>query len=329
VGTNTTRLGARPLDTDIRENVCFVGYDPQRAIGYLIQLSRWCLDSAIWREQVQVFMPDGTSLLHRGWGKQEDEEFASALLKVVCEEPERKWHISYRGPVRRTTPQELSSGPLLERTQELLDVSISFESDYLAWDINNETSDHKWVHSVSEQPGKITGRLETRSGTIEFNSYGYRNYSRGTRTLSAVFDHCWANGVFASGKAFGISHARMKTAGQSATVAMNRAVIWNDGRLHVARCTALPLIGEQQHALEKSPTHFVLDLESELGPMRIEAQSAASIPHSTTREGEWLDGIVTDNSETYLLAYEQPVLLVCNGESGCGHIELSRRLRNQ
>lgn len=315
-----------PVDPDIRENVCFVGFDPQRAIGYFIQLSRWCLDSAIWREQVQVFLPDGDYLLHRGWGRDDSrQEPSGALLKVNCDEPERRWRIRYRGPARRTTAQELSRGPMSERTPQLLDLDVTFESEYDIWQMRKKTAD-KWEHSHSEQPGKIHGRIEAGGQTVDIESVGYRNHSRGTRKLSAVFDHCWAHGRFVGGRVFAILSARIKTAEESVTTALSQAMIWDAGRLHVATCKEPPLLGDTQHSLTEPPDRFTFDLESDLGSMRIDAQAAASIPHSTTLDGEWLDGVVTDASLAYLVAYERPTLFSWNGESGCGHTEQSRRI---
>lgn len=319
--------GAQMIDPDIRENVCFVGYDPQNAVGYLIQLSRWCCDSVIWRETVQVFLPDGSCLLHRGWGQDEThQEPAGALLKVSCEAPQRRWRVRYRGPARLTAAQELSRGPLLERTPQLLDLNVIFESDYDVWEMRNKTTDAKWGHSHSEQPGRIRGRMQTGGQTIDFESFGYRNQSRGTRKLTALFDNCWVNGMFASGRAFAISYARLKAAGEPPTLAMAQAVIWEAGRLHVVTCTTPPLLGDTHYPLAEPPTRLTFDLESNLGLMRIDAQAAASIPHSTTLEGEWLDGVVTDASLAYLVAHERPTVLSWNGEQGCGHIEQSRRI---
>jgi hypothetical protein len=315
------------IDPHIRENVCFVGYDPLRTVGYLIQLSRWCHDPAIWREQVQVFLPDGGYLLHRGWGRDGSrDEPAAALLQVIALEPGRRWRISYRGPARYTTAVELSCGPLRERTQQLLDLDVTFESDYEVWEMHSQSADRKWGHAHAEQPGRIRGRIELDGSRTDIDGHGYRNRSRGTRTLSVLVDHCWAHGIFSGGRAFAISSVRMQGHENSLSSATTHARIWNAGRLYVATCSNPPLLGDLQHALADPPDRLTFELDSDLGPMRVDAQTMASIPHSTTVDGEWLDGVITDASLAYLVAYERPMVLKWNGERGSGHIEQSRRI---
>lgn len=313
--------------SDLRENFCFVGYDPDRAIGYFVQLSRWRLDSAIWREQVQIFLPDGQYLLHRGWGPVDDlNSSEGALLKLTSDESGKRWRIRYRGPARLTSAAELMQGPLEERTPSLLDLDATFESEYCVWQMGERPTDDKWGHTHSEQPGKIHGRLEADGQTFDIRSTGYRSHSRGSRTLTSLFDHCWIHGVFSGGRAFAILHVRMKSAGDAPTTALAQAMIWNEGRIYPAQCTQAPVLGETGRLTSDPPVHFSFALESELGLMHVEAQAMSSIPHSTTMDGEWLDGVVTDSARAHLVAYERPTVFRWNGETGSGHVEQSRRI---
>ena len=113
-----------PEDPRWRENFCFDGYDKDRDVGFWIHCGRWSLDPRIWREQVLVYLPGGDYLVHRAWGfRPSDSGPRAALLDLICEEPEKRWKIRYRGPARRTTQDEVQAG-LLPEGEQLLQAGI-------------------------------------------------------------------------------------------------------------------------------------------------------------------------------------------------------------
>jgi hypothetical protein len=314
-------------DTSIRELFCFEGYDRARNVGFFLHLTRWYLDPSIWREQVQIYLPDGQYLLRRNWERADPTRGAGgALLKAVCEEDGRRWRIRYSGPARPCTAEELSNGPLPERPQVLAELDVVFESDFPAWQLGERGGDHRLTRWHEEQPGRIKGRLQAGSAVTEIDGVGYRDHSRGPRKMEALFDHCWVHGVFPSGRAFSVFHIRSR-AGDRTVESFSQAAIWHEGRIHKATCSTPPLLGDTSHSLTAPPRHFSIDLVGELAPMHITAEVQRSVPHSTTADGEWLDG-VTNKSLAQLVAYEQPTLFRWNGETGVGHVEQSRRLDN-
>lgn len=57
-----------PAEGGWRENYCFDAYDSAADLGFWIHMGRRPRDPRLWREQVLVYAPDGTFLLHRAWG---------------------------------------------------------------------------------------------------------------------------------------------------------------------------------------------------------------------------------------------------------------------
>jgi hypothetical protein len=309
-----------PDDPTWRENFCFDGYDRVRDIGFWIHCGRWSLDPRIWREQVLVYWPGGDYLVHRAWGvRSSDKGPSAALLDLICEEPGKHWRLRYRGPVRRTVPDEFMRGPLSEGPQELLDLDIAFTSDRPVWDMTAGIADQAWGKFHIEQTGRLHGTLKCGEKSVAMDGFGWRDHSRGPRDMKEMGRHCWIHGDLPGGRSFALTHIDNLVDGRFERV-LDKAVIWENGRVLPAKCPNPPFLASNG---EPPPT-FDFTLNYAGGEIAIHAEPKRCLPHSTSRYMECFDGVAPGIA--HVVTYEQGSVLVVDGEQHDGHAERSFRL---
>lgn len=305
-----------------RENYCFTAFDAERNVGYWIHCGRWSLDSRLWREQVQVYLPDGGLLVHRQIGMRPSTRGPSgALLDLVCEEPGQRWRIHFHGPARRTTPEELARGPLTEGPKELLDVDVVHHARGPIWDFGAAAMQAEYYADFHyEQPADVRGTLACNGRSLEMKGRGHRDHSRGKRDLSSMVQHCWIQGHFPDGLSFAMLLSRVRQGDAVVASPGSKAAIWKDGRVIAARCPDAPYL----ISTREPPPTYRMHLESELGSMEVEARILRSLPHSTTAAYECYDGVTPGLA--HVVTYEQPTAFTLAGQNGVGHSERSHLL---
>jgi hypothetical protein len=309
-----------PDDPAWRENFCFDGYDRQRDVGFWIHCGRWSLDPRIWREQVLLYMPDGTYLVHRAWGfRPSDRGPSAALLNLICEAPGEAWRLRYRGPVRRTTTEELHLGPLPEGPQLLLDLDVAFTSKAEMWDMTAGIASQHWGKFHIEQTGRLQGTIACDGATIAMDGFGWHDHSRGPRDMKEMGRHCWIHGNLSRGRSFALTCIDNLVDGRFVR-ALDKAVIWENGRLNHARCPNPPFL-ESNGA---PAPHYAMTLVYDGGTVEIAANPRRSLPHSTSRFMECFDGVTPGIA--HIVTYEQGTVFTVDGEAFDGHTERSFRL---
>ena len=309
-----------PADPSWRENFCFDGYDRQRDVGFWIHCGRWSLDPRIWREQVLVYWPDGSYLVHRAWGFRTAQRGVSgALLDLICEEPEKRWQVRFRGPVRRTVQTELQSGALTEGPQLLLDLHVEFTSNVPVWDMTAGMQRQQWGKFHIEQTGRLQGDLSCEGVSVAMNGLGWRDHSRGPRDLKDLRRHCWIHGELSRNRSFALTFVESEEAGLPVR-SLDKAVIWDDGQIFPARCDYPPFLDSNAWPA----SHYSMTLEYERGVVVIHAQARRCLPHSTSRQMECFDGVTPGIA--HLVTYEQGTIFTVDGAEHDGHTERSFRL---
>jgi hypothetical protein len=301
-----------------RENYCFTGFDERRDAGYWIHCGRWSLDSHLWREQVQVFLPGGGLLVHRQIGyRSSDRGPSAALLDLICEEPGKRWCIRYHGPARPTKPGELARGPLPDAPRVLLDIDLVHEGRGPIWDFGAAMHAEYYANFHYEQPGDIRGTIACDGEIVRMEGSGHRDHSRGRRDMSSLVQHCWIQGHFPAGFSFAMLFSRVRQGDQIGTSPSSKAAIWKDGRLIEARCTDPPYLS----SIDEPAATYQMHLESELGSMEVHARILRSLPHSTTAAYECYEGVTPGLA--HLVTYEQPTAFTVGRHRGLGHSERS------
>ncbi|HTT83795.1 MAG TPA: hypothetical protein VMF67_09970 [Rhizomicrobium sp.] len=309
-----------PDDPTWRENFCFDGYDSKRDVGFWIHCGRWSLDPRIWREQVLLYIPDGTYLVHRGWGFRESARGPSAaLLDLICEKPGESWRLSYRGPARRTNTPELHKGPLPEGPQLLVDLDIGFTSSVPMWDMTGGIRDQAWGKFHIEQTGRFQGTIAYEGNTIEMDGLGWHDHSRGPRDMKEMGRHCWIHGNVSQGRSFALTFIDNIRDGVFVR-ALEKAVIWDGGKIYEAKCPDPPFL---ESSAAPTPT-YSMTLHYERGTIEIAAEPRRALPHSTSRYMECFDGVTPGIA--HIVTYEQGTVLHVDGQSFDGHTERSFRL---
>jgi hypothetical protein len=305
-----------PADPGWLENFCFDGYDHRRDIGFWIHCGRWWRDPAIWREQVLVYWPGETYLVHRAWGyRPSDRGPSAALLDLICEQAGRRWRMRYRGPVRSTNTAELHRGPLTEGPQELLDLDLSFDSELPVWHMTGIAGE-KWGKFHIEQTGTVEGRIRFGEQMVEMQGYGWRDHSRGPRDVTSMARHCWIHGRLSRDRAFALTIIDNRAGGRMVR-GLDKVVVWDDGVLYEGACPNPPFL----EGSGAPPRSYEMVLEYPKGRVDLHAELPRSLPHSTARHMDCFDGVTPD--QAHVVTYEQGTIFTVDGERFDGHSERS------
>lgn len=310
-------LPVRELPADRRwlENFCFDGYDHRRDVGFWIHCGRWWRDPSIWREQVQVYWPGGTYLVHRAWGwRPSDRGPSAALLDLACEEPGRRWRLRYRGPARATDTAELHRGPLPEGPQELLDLDLAFESALPVWHMTGIAGE-TWGRFHVEQTGTVRGRIRRGEHGIEMDGAGWRDHSRGRRDVSGMARHCWIHGHLSRGRSFALTAIDNRVDGRLVR-GLDRLVVWDEGVLYEGACANPPFLDGPG-----LPPGYAMTLEYPRGRIDVRAEVPRTLPHSTGGQMDCFDGVTPGLA--HVVTYEQGSIFTVDGERFDGHTERS------
>ncbi|HLY55819.1 MAG TPA: hypothetical protein VKS60_09705 [Stellaceae bacterium] len=309
------------------ENYCFDGYDPVNEAGCWLHLGRWPRNASIWREQVLLYLPRGDHLVIRGFGNHPVERGAGgALLKLQCLEPGSKWRLTYSGPARRLTVEQMMAGPhthLSEGPYVTVDMDLTFVATRRPWDFG-ELIGENWATFHYEQHGRLTGRIryDAPGGgerTVEMDGNAYRDHSRGPRELSNFGGFYWLHGQFPGGRAFSMVRS-YKFENGVRSVGVARAVVFDGDRILPATAGELPILTDKN----LPPETYAFELESELGTMAIEARLLRVIAQSSDRYMDQYDGIATSEIGTHY-CFEQPTEFRWNGLTGHGWTERAER----
>jgi hypothetical protein len=306
-----------PAEGGWRENYCFDGYDPVTDIGFWIHMGRWPHDPGLWREQVLVYALDGTFVLHRGWGVRDSVGGPKgALLELTCLQPGAEWHIGYRGPARRTRPEELS-GPLPEIEQGLLELDLTFSTRDELWLMGHEVEGQEWANAHGEHTGRVAGTLRVGGAEpIPVDSFAWRDHSRGPRNLTGHRRHCWIHGELPGGRTFALTTIESQNeTGEGENFA--QAVVWSAGKAYAAECPSPPYIDR----FDVPPDGYTMRLKSEVGTFEITAETPRSLPHSTMVNGDAVDGVA--RAGAHIVTWEQGTVFRVDGGSYAGHSERS------
>lgn len=299
------------------ENFCFPAYDPVQNVGFWIHLGRWSLDPTIWREQVLLFLPDNTFLIHRayGAGARLENGVAGAGLELTVPVPGETLNLRYKGAARHTTPEELAELPLREKAATPVEFDFTFQGTGEIWEWGATLGPQTGSKFHYEQPGRVTGTLHYGGASVTFDAFAHRDHSRGYRDVSPMVSSHWGQGHFPSGRSFAICQSRSRKDGVVAPL-LDEAVIWDNGRLIQATATAVPYLGSPFDPLT---TSYQLVIESELDTMEVEATIPVHLLASTDKRFECYDGLNPKLGVRALL--EAPTHFTWNGEKGGGWSE--------
>src|SRR4051794_40728454 len=183
------------------ENYFFGWYDPAQRIGIWNHLGCTPHDPTMWRGLVTVFLPDGTMLLSKTYGRRPDLPGVSGpsngTLSFRGDDPLRSWTVQADAMARPTTPPPPAVGPLTDREV----VPVSFEYSFAAitpmWDLGAAVmSNQSWALTHYEQAGNFAGVLRVGEQEWSLSGKGIRDHSYGPRNFAHFRRGSWVHAEF-------------------------------------------------------------------------------------------------------------------------------------
>ena len=289
------------------------GYDPDSHVGHYLYLAAEKGDVLLRRESVFLLLPDGSVLAQGGSGRNSHGAVAAGdRLRLECLEPFRRWRGRYAGPVHRLAGDELVAGP--RPGSELVGVTVDVEVESVAAPWNTEGDWGERPPSLRyHQFYEAHGTVEASGTRYSFAGPGFRSHSRRRRDMPGFTGHAIINGLFPSGRGFGLLRYRA-TAGRPER---GRGFLYVDGVLHDADVVVWP------HLDLAVPRGERLTIELQAGRHRavITAETIASTFVTPTPQGRTYGAHPGDGPGTVLspafARYEW------DGETGYGGLERS------
>lgn len=222
------------------ENFALAVFDPIRNIHVFCHIGRWRKDMSLWRENVIIALPDGTTVFHRAIGN------ARASIKgpggpcfaMQVEENFKTLRWSFLGGAIRV-PAEVAQNSLpFDGPLERLEFDLVFHSDEEIWDIdlpawvaNKEVTDGPIVRGHTEQIGVLKGDIKIGDQVYHFEGMGNRDHSRGERLQKdEQRTHSWYHGVFENGISF-LAYEVLNAPGEKP--ALSDACVYQGGKMYL------------------------------------------------------------------------------------------------
>ena len=212
------------------------GYDPASHVGHYLYLAAEKGDVLLRRESVFLLLPDGSVLAQGGSGRNSRGAVATGdHLRLECLEPFHRWRGRYAGPVHRLAGDEVLAGP--RPGSELVDVTVDVQVESVAAPWNTEGDWGERPPSLRyHQFYEAHGTVEASGTRYSFAGPGFRSHSRRRRDVPGFTGHAIINGLFPSGRGFGLLRYRA-TADRPER---GRGFLYIDGVLHDADVVVWP-----------------------------------------------------------------------------------------
>jgi len=278
-----------PADPEMRESTSVWLFEESGAFGFPrigIEAEAKAWDARAY--QANLALGGGRVLVGRGQGPGPSPigpdgrptVLGAGPLVFRCIEPFRRWAMTYDGrAVDGTVEQQITRS--VDRSKQLhVRLEVEMEMATPAWVQDNSPeklaamseTDAAEARSMGlgwrlEHTCRATGTLTVDGATRSFRAVGSRIKRQSVRPLGGFRGHVWQSALFPDGRAFGyITYPPF----EDGRAPYNEGYVYQDGRMVRARATKIPwlrrLVGEGEDAS--------LELESELGVVRIEATTA-------------------------------------------------------
>jgi hypothetical protein len=281
-------FAARPDDPQMRESASVWVSDDAGAIalprlGIEAMADRWDARGV----QVNVAFPDGRAVIVRDLGEGRSpvdtdgvcRTFAAGGLTFHCDEPFTRHTITYDGTAVDTTADVLALEPFPDAERVPLHVELVVEAAVPPWVSGTLNADAKrlfdegfagmFISPRYEQLCNAEGRVRIGPDEWTFTGGALRIHRQGPRDVGGFWGHCWASGLFPSGRGFGALAFPPRSDGQPT---FNEGYVFDGGRMVPATLIDAPWL----RRLRPCGDDVSLTLRTADGDVRIEGETIAS-----------------------------------------------------
>ena len=181
------------------ENAFFFVWDPAESVGVFIHTGRCPDDIELWWAQTYAYLPGGEVLADRSWGRPTDDRGPrTGNLAVRCEEPLRRWTLSFDGAGERTSTEEMSRRVVGAGPAVPLRFDIECRALGPVWDMLAAigVADAPFGSRHHEQTFTATGTMTAGGRTWELDGVACRDRSVGPRDVTPIGGDAFFHLVF-------------------------------------------------------------------------------------------------------------------------------------
>lgn len=233
------------------ENFFFCAWDPSAGLGVWTHLGRMPFDPTLWREMVLLYLPDGTIIQGKHYGRNESLRGpGSGTLSFECVEPWNRWRTRFSGALVRSSFAELDRGLFTDGIHIAAQLELEWRAVSPIWDMGAEMQRQAWGHIHYEQLGHYVGTVRYGDKEVEFNGVGIRDHTRGPRNWTLLHRHCWLHGLAPEGRGFMVCDVEVE--GHH----LRRAAVLADGELEEADLVGSPRLDSREDGYKGYEIHL-------------------------------------------------------------------------
>jgi hypothetical protein len=301
------------------ENYAFYAYDFELRTGFMAFAGRWIKNPHLWREQLYIYLPDGTMLSHRIIGPSADPSVLSGgVMRLNCESPGERWRLNFDGAMRHDDFDTSRNEPILESRPHSVRLQAVFESNTPV-SMTAPTDNTSYGKFHYEQGHMCRATLDFQGVRMDFSGPGYRDHSRGPRQLGSFDGHIWLQLFFPDGKTFASYQVWSKQAERSTQV-LNESIIIDSGEIRAASLLEAPRLS----SLDRLRDPVVLRISWQDQEQDLSGRPLNNLLNSFTEDFDFYFGVAPQLAE--FMSIDQPVSFESAIGEVKGYVQRSMRI---
>lgn len=203
-----------------------------------------------WDEKLLISLPGGRVLAAKAIGPGHVDRSSRRLqtcgLSLRCEEPYRRWTMTFDGDARALSCKELFERSVADGEHVPVELRLECNAFAPAYDFGEQHLDQSWGNGHYEQSLAYAGTLKVGDDQeIELRGTGLRDHSWGPRDYAQIGSTAWIHGQFPrSGRTF----MAVAVTGQPPRRPFSYAVVGDPGGIVPARAGQLPILTDAERA---------------------------------------------------------------------------------
>lgn len=176
------------------ETMFFSVWDPASEVGIYIHTGRCPDDVELWWAKVCAYLPNGTVIVDRSFGRSTDRLGpATGNLRIRCEEPLQRWSLRFDGAGEQTTSDRMGFAPSGAGPAVPMKFDFTVDAVSPVWDLHGALSltERSWAKAHHEQMHLASGSLSVGDRQWQLSqAISFRDHSNGKRDLTPLGGDC-------------------------------------------------------------------------------------------------------------------------------------------